>query len=128
MATKETKHYVEFECYTGRFIDEHEVKEVDSYSIEGVEIPEYALAYRFFKQDVKRTEDDGDVFEKWSDRYDQTGWHFIGGTALGLDDIPNTPDNAILRDNLRYNSNYFQQVVRTRFGTYRPFKESDKVV
>lgn len=125
---KETKCYVEFSIFTGRFFDEDETQEVDSFSVEGITIPEGTIAYRFFHKDLKRVQVDGEPFEKWTTPYDKTGWHYIGGVKQTLEEIPDIPENEILRSNLRLNSNYYEYVVRTRFGTYRFFDTQDVLV
>ena len=126
MVTETTKHFVEFMVFTGRFFDENTVAQVEQRSIQGVEIPEQTYAYRFYSRDVKSTEDGGEVFEKWSDPYNKSGYTFMGGIIRTVDTIPDTPEFSILRDNMRINQ--WPSVVQTRFGSFRNFDvEKDRI-
>jgi hypothetical protein len=122
------KHYVTFYS-PGSFVSETTKKEIDVWSVD--------LAIRMAKEIKERynatpygfsfqtSESDG-----WSPKtIKESGMYFLGGKLLTIDDIPNTPENGILRDNMRYN-NWDQIIENTNTWKIRlPFhKDKDTVL
>lgn len=99
---KNQKHYVTFYS-PGSFVSETTTKEIDAWSVDlavrmAKEIERHhATPYGF---SFKTMESDG-----WSPRtVKESGMYYLGGRLLTLDDIPDTKENSILRDNMRFNN------------------------
>jgi hypothetical protein len=99
---KTQKHYVTFYS-PGSFVSETTSKEIDVWSVDlavrmAKEIERHrATPYGFT---FKTMESDG-----WSPKtVKESGMYYLGGRLLTLDDIPDTKENSILRDNMRFNN------------------------
>lgn len=67
----------------------------------------------------------GFYFRKGSERC--TGIHFVNGRIFTLDEVPDTPENQILRSNMRYNCPVgIENTNSFRFTTF--FNEEDLLV
>ena len=117
--------YVQFNM-PGSFYPEECIVKVDSYTIDGVQVPQYAYAYRFYSIEKKLVIVDGETFKKTSGRLNETGWFYINGEVLTLDDIPDDDEHRILRFNMR--SNGYKYIVRCNMGNYQPFNSDDAIV
>jgi hypothetical protein len=115
-----TEHRIEFRC-PGTFVDEHVTRIVtkEQLTIEhAVEIYDDMVArynskpYGFYlvTEVHGEFERDGKVFSSPAE-ISRSGCHFINGTVLTLDDIPDTEENSILRSNMKGNN--IPAVVRT---------------
>ncbi len=96
------KHYVTFYS-PGSFVSETTTKEIDVWSVDlavrmAKEIERHrATPYGFT---FKTMESDG-----WSPKtVKESGMYYLGGTLKRLIDIPDTKENSILRDNMRFNN------------------------
>jgi hypothetical protein len=96
------KHYVTF-YYPGSFVSETTKKEIDAWSVDlavrmAKEIERHrATPYGFT---FKTMESDG-----WSPKtVKESGMYYLGGKLLKLIDIPDTKENSILRNNMRFNN------------------------
>ena len=97
------KHYVTFYS-PGSFVLETTTKEIDVWSVDlavyyAKKIKERhgAIPYGF---SFKTKESDG-----WSSKtVKESGMYYLGGRLLTIDDIPDTKENSILRDNMRFNN------------------------
>jgi hypothetical protein len=97
------KHYVTFHS-PGTFVSESTTKEIDAWSVDlavrmAKEIKERhgATPYGF---SFKTKESDG-----WSPKtVKESGMYYLGGKLLTLDDITDTKENSVLRDNMRFNN------------------------
>lgn len=97
------KHYVIFYS-PGSFVSESTSKEIDAWSVDlavrmAKDIKERhgATPYGF---SFKTRESDG-----WSPKtVKESGMYYLGGKLLRLIDIPDTKENSILRDNMRFNN------------------------
>ena len=120
------KHYVTFYS-PGSFVSETTTKEIDAWSVD--------LAVRMVKDrwhcsnpygfSFKTKESDG-----WSPKtVKESGMYYLGGKLLKLNDIPDTKENSILRDNMRFN-NYEYVIENTNsWKVTLPFyKDKDTVL
>lgn len=97
------KHFVTFYS-PGSFVSESTSKEIDAWSVDlavrmAKDIKERhgATPYGF---NFKTRESDG-----WSPKtVKESGMYYLGGKLLRLIDIPDTKENSILRDNMRFNN------------------------
>ena len=97
------KHYVTFYS-PGSFVSESTSKEIDTWSVDlavrmAKDIKERhgAVPYGFR---FKTKESDG-----WSPKtVKESGMYYLGGRLMRLIDIPDTKENSILRDNMRFNN------------------------
>ena len=97
------KHFVTFYS-PGSFVSESTSKEIDTWSVDlavrmAKDIKERhgAVPYGFR---FKTMESDG-----WSPKtVKESGMYYLGGKLLKLIDIPDTKENSILRDNMRFNN------------------------
>lgn len=113
------QHYVKF-YYPGFFFAEDSVEAIDHRDPDKVEVPKSAYGFFFF--DRKEIDDDGDVLQ--SDSLNESGTYFIG-EVKSLDEIPETPENEILRRNMKVNG--WTNVVKLECGWYQPFKDGDQI-
>lgn len=115
------KHYVEF-AYPGLFVSETESRKVKSRTTPS-NIPKDSFAYRFYcveeKQSGERT--------LRSDRFNISGWHYVGGEVLTPEEVAKKyPNEGILLSNIRNND--IKRIVRTRMGTFNELYKEDVVV
>lgn len=119
--TKTITAYLSMEY--GRFFPEHEYREVAEASIDAVgSIPDRCFEVTFWEQTV--VEVDGETLRGNSTRVGKR--YFIGGSVKTLDEIEDTPDNSILRNNLRNNG--CDAAISTRFGRWTPFDSENDVI
>ena len=96
------KHYVTFYS-PGSFVSETTVKEIDVWSVDLAVIMAKKIKERHgatpYGFNFKTMESDG-----WDPKtVKESGMYFLGGKLLTIDDIPDTRENSILRDNMKYN-------------------------
>ena len=97
------KHYVTFYS-PGSFMPESTSKEIDAWSVDlavhyakNIKERHGATPYGF---NFKTMESDG-----WSPKtVKESGMYYLGGRLMKLIDIPDTKENSILRDNMRFNN------------------------
>lgn len=103
-----SKNFVVFYS-PGTFVSESTEKEIDYFDTAiamemAKDIKERHGATPFGFRFFTRTMNEKDFTVKTN--Y-QPGTYFLGGKLLSLDDIPDTKENKILRDNMRYNDYQF---------------------
>lgn len=121
---RETIRYIEM-LAPGSFYPEDIIQEVTK-DEPPADMAAYIFAYRFYSQDRISTTVDGEVFEKWSDEYDVTGYTYPGGVVLSLAQIEAMgKEHEILLFNVRQLSTH---AVRCRTHNYQPFyPDRDKI-
>lgn len=97
------KHYVTFHS-PGSFVSETTTKEIDTWSVDLAILMVKDIKERYgatpYGFRFKTKESDG-----WSPKtVKESGMYYLGGKLMKLIDIPDTKENSILRDNMRFNN------------------------
>ncbi len=133
---KIVKHFATF-MSPGTFVDEETTREIDlpnpclAVQVSATIRERYgATPYGFvlFTREHDQVERAGKVFKTDPVETYRSGVHFIGGDVLTLEDIPDTPDNRILRANMKGND--IERVIENKnsWRSVKPFNVGDKVV
>jgi hypothetical protein len=112
------QHYVKF-FFPGSFFSEEESKKVDSWEINGLELPPYAFAFQFYTiRTQKSTLEDGRTKE-FSEQIDESSVYYPNGVVYTADEIKDEfGDDSILYSNVIINN---KKAIRTQQGNFQFF-------
>jgi hypothetical protein len=117
-----TQLYIEY-LIAGGFFSESSVSEVADKSTPE-KFPYGCFAFRFFEKTKVKT---GDGETLYGSQKNLTGWHFLPGEVLTLEDAKTKyPDKKMVIQNME-NNNY-SRVIKTMFGQFIPMQEEDTVL
>ena len=124
MGETRTRHFVTF-LLPGAFFAEHDTRELEAPDVnEAMEIMPQC-SYAFYLWDRVEIIDAGEVLR--GDPKNKTGTYYPGAQLVSYKDIPATPDNHTLRENIKSNG-LNGMGVKTRMGNWQWLQEGDTVL
>lgn len=111
----------------GSFFSEHQVKDLDAYSVKEAIQKAPKSAFGFTIYEVEEPPDLGPDFTVTSKAKNESAMHYLDGDILSIQAVEELPgDHKILVSNMK--GNEWDFVVRCRTGNFQPFKDGDVLV